>query len=85
MRRLMQLAAVAAALALAAPTPTAAFSGFGTLTATATYDGEMRFSVQLPAWARYNTIVAFAQDVVSGQEVQIPWLCEPGGYECTWY
>jgi hypothetical protein len=44
-----------------------------------------RFSVQLPSWARYNTIVAFAQDVVSGQEVQIPWLCEPGGYECTWY
>jgi len=47
----MQLAAVAAALALAAPTPTAAFSGFGTLTATATYDGEMRFSVQLPGGA----------------------------------
>ncbi|HKO55421.1 MAG TPA: hypothetical protein VJ276_06045 [Thermoanaerobaculia bacterium] len=44
-----------------------------------------RFSVQLPAWAHYNTIVAFAQDVISGQEVQIPWLCDPGGYECTWY
>ncbi|HKO55422.1 MAG TPA: hypothetical protein VJ276_06050 [Thermoanaerobaculia bacterium] len=44
-----------------------------------------RFSVQLPTWARYNTIHAFALDVITGDEVLIPWLCEPGGYECTWY
>jgi len=23
-------------------------------------------------------------DTVSG-ETLIPWLCEPGGYECVWY
>ncbi|HTI28885.1 MAG TPA: peptidase MA family metallohydrolase [Methylomirabilota bacterium] len=48
MRRLMQLAAIAVALALVAPAQVAAFSGFGTLTASATYGGEMRFTVQLP-------------------------------------
>jgi len=24
------------------------------------------------------------QDTVYGY-TQIPWLCDPGGYECTWY
>lgn len=45
-----------------------------------------RFSVQLPAWARYRTIYALAQDVAySYYEVQLPWLCDPGDYQCTWY
>jgi hypothetical protein len=48
MRRLTQIAAIAAALALVVPTPAAAFSGFGTLAATATYGGQMRFTVELP-------------------------------------
>jgi hypothetical protein len=48
MRRLVPAAVIALALALAASTPAAAFSGFGALAATATYDGQMRFTVQLP-------------------------------------
>lgn len=42
-----------------------------------------RFSVQLPSWARYQAIYAYAQDLVYG-EVQIPWLC-PDGWYCVWY
>lgn len=42
-----------------------------------------RFSVQLPSWARYWDIHAFAQDLVWG-EVEIPWLC-PEGWYCVWY
>ena len=42
-----------------------------------------RFSVQLPAWARYRAIYAFSQDVYSGEE-QIPWPCDEGWY-CIWY
>lgn len=47
MSRLRRVAVIAAALSLVAPSPVAAFSGFGALTATATYGGEMRFTVQL--------------------------------------
>lgn len=38
-------------LALAPPRPAAAFTGFGTMAASATYDGEMRFTVQLSGGA----------------------------------
>jgi hypothetical protein len=44
-----------------------------------------RFSMQLPASAHYGTIKAYSKDVAYGWEVQIPWLCDPGGYECVWY
>ena len=44
-----------------------------------------RFSVQLPAWARYQPVYAYSRDLVqSWWEIQIPWLCEPGSY-CTWW
>ena len=42
-----------------------------------------RFSVQLPTWTRYQPIVAYSQDTVSG-ETLIPWLCGDGGWECQW-
>jgi hypothetical protein len=48
MRRLTRVAAIAVAVALVAPIPAAAFSGFGTTAATASYGGQMRFTVQLP-------------------------------------
>jgi hypothetical protein len=41
-----------------------------------------RFSVQLPSWARYQAVYAYAQDVVSG-EAQVPWLCDDG-WSCIW-
>lgn len=44
-----------------------------------------RFSVQLPSYAHYGTIKAYSKDAAYGWEVQIPWLCDPGGYECIWY
>jgi hypothetical protein len=40
-----------------------------------------RFSVQLPASARYQNVYAYAQDFVWG-ETQIPWLC-PNGWYCV--
>ncbi len=43
-----------------------------------------RFSVQLPPSARYWDVHAFAQDLVGGGEVEIPWLCDEGWY-CVWY
>jgi hypothetical protein len=43
-----------------------------------------RFSVQLPAWARYQTLNAYALDFTNG-EALIPWFCPEGQWECTWY
>ena len=43
--------AMAMMLTLAIPRPAAAFTGFGTMTTTATYGGEMRFTVQLSGGA----------------------------------
>lgn len=43
-----------------------------------------RFDVALPTWARYQTIQAFAIDL-DGSETQLAWLCDPAGFECTWY
>jgi hypothetical protein len=43
-----------------------------------------RFSVQLPSWARYWDIHAYAQDLVGGWEVEIPWLC-PDAWYCAWF
>ena len=43
-----------------------------------------RFSVQLPASARYQDVHAYAQDLVGGWEVEIPWLCDDSWY-CIWY
>lgn len=48
MRRLVQVAAMAVVVMLVSPAPAAGFSGFGALTGTATYGGQMRFTVQLP-------------------------------------